>query len=138
MKALRRKKWPAAIALTAMLGQIASPLAYAGPKNQNDNSTITPIKHLIVLIGENRTFDNTFATYQPKHGQTVSNLLSRAIVDANGSPGLNAALATQNFVNTPLPPTYFMSSTNKTAYSPLPTPELGGAPNVQHPLTAAL
>ena len=134
MKALRRKKWPAAIALSAMLAQVASPLAYAGPKNQNDSSTITPIKHLIVLIGENRTFDHTYATYQPKNGQTVSNLLSRGIIDANGSPGPNAAVATQDLVNTPLPATCFISSTNKTAYSPLPTPELNGAPNVQHPL----
>ncbi len=138
MKALRKRKWPAAaIALTAMLTQIASPLVYAGPKKHDENSpnsTTTPIKHLIVLIGENRTFDHTFATYQPKHGQTISNLLSRGIIDANGSPGPNSGLAAQSLVNTPLPPTYFISSTNKTAYSPLPTPELSGAPNVQHPL----
>ena len=27
-----------------------------------DNETATPIKHLIVIIGENRTFDHVFAT----------------------------------------------------------------------------
>ena len=84
MKRLRQRKWPAALALGAMLGaQIASPLAYADKKNQSGSSTITPIKHLIVLIGENRTFDHTFATYQPKDGESVSNLLSRGIIDAN-------------------------------------------------------
>ena len=40
-------------------------------------STTTPIKHVIVIIGENRTFDHVFATYQPDHGETVSNLLSK-------------------------------------------------------------
>ena len=29
---------------------------------------------------------------------------------------------------------YFISSSNKTAYSPLPTPELNGAPNLPLPL----
>jgi len=51
-------------------------------------------------------------------------------------PGSNEAVATQFKVNTPLPPKYFISvsSANKTAYSPLPTPELNGAPNKQMPL----
>ncbi|MHC5862021.1 alkaline phosphatase family protein, partial [Nostoc sp.] len=38
--------------------------------------TLTPIKHVIVIVGENRTFDHLFGTYQPRWGQTVSNLLS--------------------------------------------------------------
>src|SRR5262249_46325404 len=59
-----------------------------------DADTATPIKHVIVIIGENRTFDNIFATYVPQDG-TVSNLLSKGIVRADGSPGPNAALATQ-------------------------------------------
>ena len=28
--------------------------------------TRTPIKHVILIIGENRTFDHLFATYQPR------------------------------------------------------------------------
>jgi phospholipase C len=35
---------------------------------------------VIVIIGENRTFDHVYGTFKPKHGQTVSNLLSRRIV----------------------------------------------------------
>ena len=33
-------------------------------------STTTPIKHVVVIIGENHTFDNVFGTYQPPPGQT--------------------------------------------------------------------
>jgi phospholipase C len=121
------------MALTAMLSQIASPLAYAGPKKQDDNSTTTPIKHVIVLIAENWSFDSVYGTYVPKHG-TTANLLSKEIVTASGAPGVNSGLASQSSVNTPLPATYFISSSNKTEYSPLPTPELNGTPNVQKPL----
>ncbi len=45
-----------------------------------DNFTKTPIKHVIVIIGENRSFDHVFATYAPPAGQSVSNLLSKGIV----------------------------------------------------------
>src|ERR1700735_681607 len=134
MKTLRKRKWPAAIALCAMLSaQSAAPLAYAGQKNQDGPSTTTPIKHVIVLIGENRTFDNVFGTYVPKTG-TVANLLSKGIVTANGSPAINSGIASQNLVTTPLPATYFISSNNKTEYSTLPPPHVNGAPNVQKPL----
>jgi phospholipase C len=134
MRTLRKKKWPAVIALAAMLSaQSAAPLAFAGQKNQNDPSTTTPIKHLIVLIGENRSFDNVLGTYRPKTG-AAANLLSKGIVTDNGSPGINSGLASQNLVNTPLPATYFISSNNKTAYSPLPTPQLNGTPDMQKPL----
>ena len=37
-------------------------------------------------------------------------------------------------MNRPLPSTYFISATNKTAYSPLPTPQLNSAPNQPLPL----
>jgi len=56
----------------------------------------TPIEHVIVIVGENRTFDNLFATYQPKAGETIANLLSRGIVRADGSPGPNFGLAEQH------------------------------------------
>jgi len=39
----------------------------SGSQN-NDNNTRTPIKHAIVIIGENRTFDHVFATYIPRRG----------------------------------------------------------------------
>ena len=122
------RKLVARIALGAMLSaQLSTPLAFA--QNINDNNTTTPIKHIIVLIGENRTFDHTFATFQPSKGQTVKNLLSEGIINADGSPGPNMSVAAQFKVNTPLPATYFISSTNKTEYSPsLPPTDLNGAP----------
>jgi phospholipase C len=55
----------------------------------------TPIKHVIVIIGENRTFDHIYATYKPKEGETISNLLSKGIVKANGKPGPNYSLSAQ-------------------------------------------
>ena len=50
-------------------------------------SPTTPIQHVIIIVGENHTFDNLFGTYQPKSGQTIQNLLSRDIVNADGTPG---------------------------------------------------
>ncbi|HVS75627.1 MAG TPA: alkaline phosphatase family protein [Steroidobacteraceae bacterium] len=70
-------------------------LALPPPGLASGRRTLTPIKHVILIIGENRTFDHLFATYQPPHGQKVWNLLSRGIVKADGTPGPNAALARQ-------------------------------------------
>src|ERR1700680_371324 len=57
--------------------------------------TATPIQHVIVIIGENRTFDHVFATYKPPVGQKVDNLLSKGIIKADGTPGPNFKLAAQ-------------------------------------------
>jgi hypothetical protein len=57
--------------------------------------TTTPIEHVIVLVGENRTFDNLYGVYQPKKKQTISNLWSKGIVKADGTPGPNYHLAAQ-------------------------------------------
>jgi acid phosphatase len=57
--------------------------------------TTTPIKHVVVIIGENHSFDNVFATYQPPDGQHIWNLLSEGIVTKSGSPGPNFAAASQ-------------------------------------------
>src|SRR5262245_1707431 len=58
--------------------------------------TVSPIKHLIVVVGETRSFDNVFATYTPSDpSQKVWNLLSRGIVLSTGAPGPNIAAAAQ-------------------------------------------
>ena len=57
--------------------------------------TTSPIKHVIVIIGENRSFDHVFATYKPKNGETVWNLLSKGIIKADGTPGPNYSLSAQ-------------------------------------------
>src|SRR3984893_19430796 len=61
-----------------------------GPHN-NDRRTTSPIKHVIVIIGENRTFDHVFATYEPRPGERVDNLLSKGIIRKDGSPAPNHA-----------------------------------------------
>src|SRR3979490_2346112 len=54
--------------------------------------TSSPIKHVIIIVGENRSFDHLFATYVPKSDdERVLNLLSQGIVKSDGSPGPNCA-----------------------------------------------
>src|SRR5262252_3489607 len=81
--------------------------------------TTTPIKHVIVFIGENWTFDSIYGTYVPKSGQSVANLLSKGIVNPNGTPGPKHDLSKQYVINTPFPSTYFIdafATAGKTAY----------------------
>ncbi|MGA9664962.1 MAG: alkaline phosphatase family protein [Gallionella sp.] len=92
------------------------------------NPTATPIKHVIVIIGENRTFDHVFGAYRPPRGQTVSNLLSRGIINADGTPGPNFALAAQYQANLTAPAKYTLSPAAKTPYQKLPAPLTGSAP----------
>ena len=90
----------------------------------------TPIKHVIVIIGENRTFDHVYGTYTPKKGQTISNLLSKGIVNADGTPGPNYALSAQYSAldsTTVGDTTYTNSPQFKSIYSTLP-PALAGGP----------
>jgi phospholipase C len=58
-------------------------------------ATETPIEHLIIVVGENISFDNLFATYEPARGSKVANLLSRGFVDREGRPGPRFAEAAQ-------------------------------------------
>ena len=85
----------------------------------------TPIEHVIVIVGENRTFDNLFATYQPKSRQPVGNLLSRGIVLADGSPGPNFRLAEQHTAE--VLDTYTPTPKVTGSYSKLPQPYAFGA-----------
>src|SRR5262249_6063983 len=81
-----------------------------GPSERPQSHTATHIKHVMVLIGENWTFDSIFATYLPKDGQMVGNLLSRGIVTASGDPGPNFGLSKQFVINQPFPPAYFIDA----------------------------
>jgi phospholipase C len=107
---------------------IGSPFAnaQAAPPSR-DNDTATPIKHVIVIIGENRTFDHIFATYVPQPGNTVWNLLSEGIVKADGTPGPNFPVAEQKAA-TDTPPDTFLLSPTTTSFqgSVLPAPINGG------------
>ena len=96
-----------------------------------DSKTATPIKHVIVIVGENRSFDHLFATYTPKAGETVNNLLSEKIINPDGTPGPNFSQATQNFTDITGLTTYQLSPTTpKTPFSPLPAELNGGPSNV--------
>jgi len=118
-----------AINTLAPFGAMAAP---AGDTGANDGKTTTPIKHVIVIIGENRTFDHLYATYQPvNNGETVLNLLSEGIVNADGTPGANySKAATQNqAMDTASVQKIYLNSPPKTGpYSTLPAPLAGGGP----------
>ncbi len=88
--------------------------------------TRTPIKHVIVIIGENRTFDQVFATYKPKPGESVHNLLSEGIVNTDGTPGPNYSVATQYSAVDSHRDGYESSPMNKSLYPLLPVPLAGG------------
>jgi phospholipase C len=94
--------------------------------------TATPIKHVVIIVGENRSFDHLFATYEPanKH-ERVLNLLSEGIVNADGTPGPNFAQAHQfRIVSAPNGGKFFISAdlSDKQQYLLLPPPDVSGAP----------
>src|ERR1700761_3133593 len=107
-----------------------------GSTNPADNlKTASPIKHVIILIGENRGLDHTFGVYKPKgSGQTISNLLSKGIVNEDGSPGPNFAQAQQFAVAGQ--PSYYIGAPAiaKSPYGAtnvMPQPDTNGAPTAQ-------
>jgi len=107
---------------------IGSAFAQSTDTGSNDANTSTPIKHVIVIIGENRSFDHVFATYVPPKGETVWNLLSEGIVKADGTPGPNFPAAEQKAAYD-VAPDAFMLSPSVTASFPgnvLPAPLTGG------------
>ena len=95
--------------------------------NTGDNATTTPIKHVIVIIGENRSYDHVFATYKPKAGEQTNNLLSQGIVNADGTPGPNFAKAQQLQARTDSDP-FRLSPNGQSEYSEniMPAPLAGG------------
>ena len=125
----------------ALLSTLANLVA---PPTMAAQSTTSPIKHVIVIIGENRTFDHIFATYQPKRGETVDNLLSKRIINSDGTPGPFYFLAHQRSAcdlgkGASCPNTgetdvngdkYELSPKGKALYNVLPAPLTGGPSDV--------
>jgi len=96
-------------------------------KPSRDNDTATPIKHVIVIVGENRSFDHVFATYVPKKGEKVMNLLSEGIIKADGTPGKNFSKAAQLSATDTSSDGYLLDpATNTFTGSVLPAPLVGG------------
>jgi phospholipase C len=86
----------------------------------------TPIQHVIVIIGENHSFDNLFGVYQATTGQTVSNLLTKGIVNADGTPGPNYVLAVQKKASDPT--NYQLNPVQTGPWPTLPPPNTSYAP----------
>jgi phospholipase C len=113
----------------------AGPVSAHTPGKDDDkkdhHETETPIKHVIVLIGENRTFDHLFATYVPQSKDSINNLLSEGIIKADGTPGKNFGKAAQFQAIRPFKTKYFISldSNEKASYSTLPEPTLNFSPS---------
>lgn len=111
-----------ALALCGLSGGIS--VAQAG-NGADTLQTTSPIKHVIVVIAENYSFDYIYGTYQAAGaGQSVGNLLSRGIVNADGTPGPNFARSAQYKVSAQ--PAYYISAplSAKTPYATLPAPGL--------------
>jgi acid phosphatase len=101
--------------------------------------TASPITNVIVIVGENQTFDSLFGGYQAPSGQTVKNLLSEGIINADGSQGPNFTAAAQSQAVEQT--TFSVSPERNSAYPVLPQPFLTGileptltfAPNLPDP-----
>ena len=74
----------------SVLGPLTSPA-----QAQEMPAARTPIKHVIIIVGENRSFDHIFATYKPVTGEKVDNLLSKHIVTEEGTPDVGFGAAAQ-------------------------------------------
>jgi phospholipase C len=120
MKTRRIGRWPGrAAALVASVVAAAAALPAVASANPVPAAT-TPIHHVILIIGENHSFDNVFATYRPPAGQSVLNLLSEGIVTASGGLGPNARLAEQKIAAEN--GTYQVTPKIVGSYSSLPQP----------------
>jgi len=128
---------PVFAALVACSMLMYTPISLAGDgtgTGQKTNDTASPIKHVIIIVGENRSFDHVYATYVPKNkGEKVQNLLSEGIINADGTPGENFAQAYQfELTGAPNNGKYFVHAPDavKSLYPVLPAPDLAGTPPV--------
>src|ERR1700677_5088708 len=116
----------AAITFTSMTVAPVWQAAAQTPQSASANAPRTPIEHIILIIGENRSFDHAFATYTPASGQKVNNLLSEGIVNADGTPGPNFSKAAQNQAADTT--TYQLNPPGQTPFTVLPPAMTDGAP----------
>ena len=129
-------KWRAAAiaGMATLVVQLISPAIVAA--EDHSKRTRTPIQHVIVIIGENRTFDHVFATYKPKKGESVDNLLSKGIVNEDGTPGPNFSLSSQSSAIDSSDEGFRMSPSSNTPYSVLPPALAGGYTTAPFPNVA--
>ncbi len=123
--AARASRWLRCPLALAFVGYAISSSAASNPAQASDNSanTATPIKHVIIVIGENRSFDNLFATYKPGDpSQQVWNLLSQKIVTKDGAPGVNFAAAAQQRASDTFADGFLLDPPQTGSFSVLPRP----------------
>jgi phospholipase C len=113
-------------AVLTLLGQAMIPMGAVAQQSPSEPPTQTPIKHVIVIIGENRSFDHVYATYKPVSGDTVSNLLSKGIINNDGSKGPNYGITAQYYAADRTQ--YSVSPGGKQAYVNIPAMLTDGAP----------
>jgi phospholipase C len=106
------RRWIGSTAIAIWL--LAAAQCAATPLESNDDKTTTPIKHVIIIVGENRSFDHIFGAYVSKSGQSIFNILSQGIIKPDGSPGPNFARARQYQAR--VTQTYDPSPTDKKPY----------------------
>jgi phospholipase C len=82
------------IVVAVLISAGASSLIARAAQSPN-HAPITPIEHLIVIVGENHSFDNLLGAYRQAGGQTIANLLSEGIINPDGTPGANFSKAQQ-------------------------------------------
>jgi phospholipase C len=116
-----KQQFAVGTSLLALLVNMGAPVTAAA--QEHTPTLASPIQHVIVIIGENRSFDHVYGTYQPTNGQTVSNLLSKGIVTKSAGRGPNYALSQQSSALDLT--TFAINPSEKQAYQYLP-PELAG------------
>jgi phospholipase C len=137
MQGKHKSRWLLGCRLTLSalaLGQFtAGPVLAEDFGNHGGGQARTPIKHVIVIIGENRSFDHVFATYVPnRSGESVMNLLSQGIIKLdhsnNAVPGPNFEKAHQLSAKDNGPNDAFLLSPPKQNFpgDQLPAPLVGG------------
>lgn len=127
--------WPSpavrsALAAITFTSMSVAPLCQAlaqSLQGRGTGATRSPVQHIILIIGENRSFDHVFATYKPRSGETINNLLSERIINANGFPGPNFAQAARNQASDRT--TYQLNPGSQSRYSVLPPAMTDGAPS---------
>ncbi len=77
---------------------------------------------MIVIVGENHTLDNIYATYKARHGQKVEDLRSEGIVKRNGLPGPHVSRARQWTATDTSPDGYSNDPKLVAPYTSLPQP----------------
>jgi phospholipase C len=139
---LRNRSVVTAAIIALVGGQTGLAQAAAAPggpsfgPNSHDLVTHTPIKHVIIVIGENWSFDSVFATYQPKSSDTIWNLLSEKIVNPDGTPGPSYSKSKQSSATVT---SKFELAPPTTPYVTLPAFHVGGGADIHGtPLGCAL